>query len=76
MGYLVPIQTQVETKFGEVNVTINLNLNIKLDTSGNLIVEANNKDLPKNEIFSKEVVPFEKPDLEDNQEIINFGKQV
>lgn len=72
----MPIQTQVETKFGEVNVTINLNLNIKLDTSGNLIVEANNKDLPKNEIFSKEVVPFEKPDLEDNQEIINFGKQV
>lgn len=76
MGYVVPIQTQIETKDGEVKVTINLNLNIKLDSDGNLSLEANAKEASPVKDKKKEVVRFEKPDLEDNREIIKFGEQV
>jgi hypothetical protein len=81
MGSLVPIQTQVETKNGEVLVTINLNLNIKLDSEGKLLsLDAEAKAAPqkKQEENPSDVskVRFEKPDIEDNSDIIPFGRQV
>jgi hypothetical protein len=67
MGNLVPLQ--VQTQQGEL--TINLNLTIKLDSDGKaslMTVEAND---PKN-------VKYEMPQMEDNTYLLldNFGKEV
>jgi hypothetical protein len=78
MGSLVPFQTQVETKDGELLVTINLNLNIKLDSGGRLSLDVQpNSDTPvKENPPTTSKVKFEKPDLEDNIDIIDFGKKI
>jgi uncharacterized protein YdhG (YjbR/CyaY superfamily) len=70
MGNLVPIATQVQTKQGELLVTINLNLNIKLDEEGKGLVTVEAKpEAPKN-------VKYEMPDIQENTELIEFGKEV
>jgi len=75
MGNISPIVTQIETKQGEILVTINLNLNLKLDHGNILSVEGNIQSIPKKPEFEK--VKLEKPDFTDNyNEIIDFGKQV
>lgn len=73
MGYIVPIKTQIETQNGEAKITINLNLNITLDSNGEMSIKT---DVKEDKSTKKEKAYFEKPDLEDNQEIINFGEQV
>lgn len=75
MGNLVqitPIATQVETKNGEVTVTINLNLNFKID-SENFSTMKKEADL---KISESTKIKFEKPDFDENSQIINFGKQI
>jgi hypothetical protein len=71
MGKVVPTQQVIETKNGEVMVTINLNLTITLDDSGRLSV-ISNATLPKKE----EKVAFEMPVLSENtgELIPDFGK--
>lgn len=81
MGNLLPAQTVIQTKDGELLVTINLNLNIKLDSSGQASVETEitpsaNKLLKEKFKSQHHSVKFEKPDIEDNCEIIDFGKDV
>ncbi len=77
MGYLVPIVAQVETSQGEVLVTINLNLNVKVDKEGSVKVEGTAEATPLKSVLPKtENVKFERPDLADNSEIIDFGKRV
>ena len=75
MGNLVPIVAQVETSQGEVLVTINLNLNVKVDQDGLISVEGKVDNPPKSVKLDNNV-KFEKPDIFDNNEIIDFGKKV
>lgn len=74
MGKLVPIITQVESKQGEVLVTINLNLTIKLDSDGNVVRIDNKGESAK----APENVKYEMPKMEDNTDLLlsNFGKAV
>lgn len=71
MGNVIP-KAQIETKQGEILVTINLNLNIKLDQDGKILLD--NQIIPIKPIENK--VKFEKPKLEENNEIIDFGKKM
>jgi len=79
MGNLVPI-IQVETQRGEILLTLNLNLNIKLDPDGNVsLVGAKAETMPQQheeKMPDMKNVKYEKPDMANNSEIISFGKQV
>lgn len=81
MGKVTPTQFVVDGKSGELVVTINLNLTIRLDGEGNLSLTATSADarphvsaqpMPRKE----EKVQFEMPDLEDNigELLPDFGK--
>jgi len=63
------VQTKIETKDGEV--TINLNLTIKLDSTISPKLQYN-KDIE----VKLDGTEFIRPDFEDNSQIIDFGKQV
>lgn len=75
MGHLVPIQTQVQTSQGEVLLKIELNINLKLDTDGSILVEGKAKTVEELPVQSPSF-KFQKPDIFDNTEIIEFGKQI
>ena len=83
MGNLV--RTQVETKEGEILLTITLNLNVKLDADDlnlKIKLESDGKVRTNQDVVSEDKtsdmnkVVFEKPDICENSEIIDFGKEV
>lgn len=81
MGKIVPLQQVIEAKNGEVVVTINLNLTIKLDDEGKVSLSNASAEARPVAPFvpvskKEEKVQFEMPDLEDNtgELLPDFGR--
>jgi hypothetical protein len=65
------IERHIVTKQGEMEVTINLNLTITLDSQGGVRLTASTNEVKKDDKVQKIIPEFSSP-----KDLLNFGKSV